>query len=343
MLAGDALQDQGVKRFDDLQNVAPSLSVSDSGLTQSVNIRGVGLASGSPSAANGVATYFDGVFQPPIVTTNSFYDIGSVEVFRGPQGTFVGSNSTGGAIFINSHNPELDYVAGYGQAEVGNYNHLGVEGALNLPIGQTVAIRLAGIFRNRDSYFTNSPNQGKPGRLNEVGGRLGLYWEPSSSFNALIKGEFANKQTGGYAYHPIPGTAYAAGRTADIRTLNYNSPTKNHEKAEQFTAKLEYMTGGGVTVRGIGGYQKKRIWNLYDSDGTNLAKDTQDQFVQEQVYTGELNIISPNDGRFSWIAGGYYQRNDNRRRHHEQRGDFPGRHRHRQPQDHNRPVRPGFI
>ena len=92
MIGGENLTDLGVERFDDLQTVVPSLSVSDSGLTQSVNIRGVGLASGSPSAANGVATYIDGVFQPPIVSTNSFYDIGSVEVLRGPQGTFVGSN-----------------------------------------------------------------------------------------------------------------------------------------------------------------------------------------------------------------------------------------------------------
>ncbi len=119
-LSGDALQDKGVQRLDDLQFAAPALSISDAGLTQSVNIRGIGLASGSPAVTNGVATYFDGVFQPPIVSTNSFYDIGSVEVFRGPQGTFVGSNSTGGAIFINSRNPELGQVGGYAELSAGN-------------------------------------------------------------------------------------------------------------------------------------------------------------------------------------------------------------------------------
>lgn len=310
VLSGDALQDQGIERFDDLQNVAPSLSVTDAGLTQSVNIRGVGLASGSPSAANGVATYFDGVFQPPIVTTNSFYDIGSVEVFRGPQGTFVGSNSTGGAVFINSASPELSGVSGYVQGEYGSYDRVGVEGAVNLPLGETFAIRAAGIYRNRDSYYTNTAGLSQPGRLDEIGGRLGLYWEPSSNFNVLLKGEFADKETGGYAYRPILGTAFAAGRTADIRTLNYNSATQNDEKAEQVTARLEYQSDGGTTVRLITGYQNKRINNFYDSDGTNLASNEQSQFVREKVKTAELNIISPDDGSFRWIAGGYYQRNE---------------------------------
>ncbi|MFM2280713.1 MAG: hypothetical protein RLZZ444_2944, partial [Pseudomonadota bacterium] len=99
-ISGSALQSRAVARVDDLQYVSPSLSVATSGVTQSVNIRGIGLASGNASATNGVATYIDGMFQPQVVTTNSFYDVGTVEVFRGPQGTFVGSNSTGGALFV---------------------------------------------------------------------------------------------------------------------------------------------------------------------------------------------------------------------------------------------------
>ena len=65
-------------------------------------------ASNSPNATTGVATYVDGLFQPPIVQANSFYDLASVEVLRGPQGTLVGTNSTGGAIFIN---PRARYSA----------------------------------------------------------------------------------------------------------------------------------------------------------------------------------------------------------------------------------------
>jgi len=58
------LKDKAVARLDDLQFASPALTITDAGLTQSVNIRGIGLASGSPQVTNGVATYVDGVFQP---------------------------------------------------------------------------------------------------------------------------------------------------------------------------------------------------------------------------------------------------------------------------------------
>ncbi|MBT0668169.1 TonB-dependent receptor [Novosphingobium profundi] len=310
VLAGDSLAAAGVEEIADLQNSVPGLSVSAAGLTQAVNIRGIGLASGSPNAANGVATYFDGLFQPPIVSTNSFYDIGSVEVFRGPQGSFVGSNSTGGAIFITSKNPELGHYGGYFNLETGNYNRAGIDGAVNLPVSDTLALRAAGIYRNRDSYYAmEDPSLGQPGKLNEYAGRFGLAWDPSDAFSALLKAEIARKDTGGYTYRPILGTRYEAARSDDIYTLNYNSPTANTEKAEQYSARFDYTTGGGVNFRSISGYQNKRITNFYDVDGTNAASLTQSQFVRERVYSQEFNVISPETGALRWIAGGYYQQN----------------------------------
>lgn len=320
-LNSDGLRDKGVQRLDDLQYAAPALSITDAGLTQSVNIRGVGLASGSPSVANGVATYVDGVFQPPIVSTNGFYDVGSVEVFRGPQGTFVGSNSTGGAIFINSRNPVLGSVEGYGEASAGNYNAFGVEGALNLPVGDTLALRGALRYRKRDSYYTDiGPLGNEPGRLDEISGRVGALWQPADTFRALLKVELSDRSTGGYAYAPFAGSAYAAYRPRDIRTIDYDSPTRNDEKALQASLELRYEFGGGTTLRSISGYQNKRVWNLYDSDGTNAARyspadaaflqvETSDQFVRERVWTQEINLISPTSGALSWIVGGYFQRN----------------------------------
>ena len=326
-LSGDALTQKGVSRLDQLQTIAPSLSITDAGLTQNVNIRGIGLASGSPSAANGVATYIDGVFQPPIVSTNSFYDIGSVEVFRGPQGTFVGSNSTGGAIFINSRSPDLHGISGYGEVSGGNYAAFGAEGAVNLPLSSTLAVRVAGKYRKHDSYYTDiGPYHNQAGRLDETAGRLGVLWKPSDPFQALLKVEFATKGTGGYPYRPFAGTAYAPYRPADIRTLDYDSPTRNDERALQATLELKYELAGGTVLRSISGYQNKRVFNLYDTDGTDsalypfidptrpalgrtLPVTTNDQFVRERVWTQEINVISPKDQPLSWIFGGYFQRN----------------------------------
>ncbi|MEO9131746.1 MAG: TonB-dependent receptor [Sphingomonas sp.] len=317
-LTGDQLQSKSVQRLSDLQFAAPSLSITDQGLTQSVNIRGIGIASGSPAVANGVATYVDGVFQPPILTSSSFYDIASIEVLRGPQGTLVGSNSTGGAIFINTQSPTTDRISGYAQGSYGSYNAVSAEGALNLPITGNLAVRVAGTTRWRDSYYNDiGTYHNRPDRLDEQAGRIGILWEPGS-FRATGKIEFIDKNTGGYAYRPILGTTFDNNRQGDIRTLTYNAPTLNHERAVLSSLELRQELDNGIVLRSVSGYTNKRINNLYDSDGADTASirdpaasttQTQDQFVREREWTEEVNIISPTAGRFNWILGGYIQKN----------------------------------
>jgi iron complex outermembrane receptor protein len=315
-ISGDALDEKAVKRLEDLQFAAPGLTVTSAGITQAVNIRGVGLASGSPSVTNGVSTYVDGLFQPPIVTTNSFYDIADVQVLRGPQGTFVGSSSTGGAIFINSRSPELNKLDGYLNAELGNYSRTGLQGAVNVPLGDTVALRAALNHARRDSFYDDrGVIDNKPGRLDELSGRVGAMWKPSESFQALFKMELSNKQTGGFAMRPVPTTAYAAGRVGGIRDLNYDTPTRNAERQDLKSLELRYVTAGGITLRSLSGYQDKEVHNFTDIDSSSLntapavPSRRQVQDVRERVATEEINVISPTDGRWDWIVGAYYQNN----------------------------------
>ncbi|WP_206436050.1 TonB-dependent receptor [Altericroceibacterium xinjiangense] len=315
-LSGEALQNKGVERIEGLQFVAPSLSVTDAGLTQSVNIRGIGIASGSPAVANGVAVYIDGVFQPPVLTTSSFYDIRSVEVLRGPQGTLVGSNATGGAVFINTESPSTDRVKGYAQASYGSYNEVTAQGAINFPLTNTLAVRAAGNFRDRDSYYEDlGPFDNEPGSLEEYAGRFGVLWEPGA-FTALGKVEWIDRNTGGYAYRPIQGTAFDNNRTDDIRELTYNAPTRNYERGFLSSLELRYELDDGMVLRSQSGYTFKRINNLYDSDAAITppapgisANQTQDQYAGERQYSQEFNVISPAENAFDWILGAYFQRN----------------------------------
>lgn len=308
-LLGDQLDDKAVQSLEDLQFAAPSVSITDQGLTQSVNLRGIGIASGSPAVANGVATYIDGIFQPPIVTSSSFYDIASIEVLRGPQGTLVGSNSTGGAIFINTANPSTRGVEGYLKATVGSYDLVGGEGAVNLPVSDDFALRVAGFVRQRDSYYTDvGPFENEPDSLDEKAVRVGMLWQPGS-FRMLLKGEWTDKNTGGYAYRPIEGTAFDYARRDNFRELTYNAPTLNHERSLNSSLELRYELDGGIVLRSLTGYTNKRINNLYDSDGAPDVEQVSDQFVRERQWSQEFNIISPTEGRFNWIVGGYLQKN----------------------------------
>jgi iron complex outermembrane receptor protein len=304
-IQGDELNDKAVVNFVDLQFAAPSITITDGLLSKSVNIRGIGLASGSPAVTNGVATYIDGVFQPPIAGTGSFFDIQDVEVLRGPQGTFVGSNSTGGAVFINSRSPSLENVEGYVQGTLGDYSARGFQAAISTPVSSIFALRFAGNYQYHDAYYNDiGPANNEPGKLDEKSGRISALLK-TDKFKGLLKVSETNMKTGGYAVQPI-GTL-ASGR--DIYTVEYNSKIKNDEKAKQSTLELNYNLPGDITLRSISGYQNKQAWNLYDFDATATASDGQDQYVRERVYTEEINLISPSEGRLDWVLGGYYQRN----------------------------------
>lgn len=309
-VSGSQLAAKAVVRAEDLVNISPSLSVSDTGVTQNINIRGIGIASISPNVVSGVAKYTDGVFEGQILTGNIFYDIASIEVLRGPQGTLVGSNSTGGAIFVKSKDPELSDFGGYAMAGLGSFSAREVQGALNIPITGNLAVRLAGNLRDRDSFSRDiGPFRNTAGSLNEKDGRIGLLWE-LGSFQLINKAEWVDRTTDGFAFRPTPGTRYSAGAVGDIYTLSYNSPTFRKEKSFQDSLEMKYTFDDGTVLRSQSGYQFRRFSFASDVDATQLDLLTELQFAQERQYSQEINLISPAENPFTYIAGGYFQRNE---------------------------------
>ena len=319
-LSGDTLIERRVMRALDLQTAAPGLTISRSGITDSFNIRGIGLASGSPQVTNGVATYIDGVFQPPIVSNGQFYDMAGAEVLRGPQGTLSGANSTGGAIYLTTQRPQLGKVGGYAMANYGNFNNVGLNAALNLPLGENFAIRVAGLFNDHDPWFTDTgPAKNQPERLRERDGRIQALFQ-SGGFQANLKIEVIDRQTGGFALQPIATTAannpYVAGRTNTPWTVSYDSPVANHERAFASVLEAKYEFAGGLTLRSVSAWQNKRLSTLNESDATALNRGNSSlnqtagaNNVRERVLSQEINIISPDSGRFKYVLGGYYQHN----------------------------------
>ena len=320
VLNEDELVKKGVVQMADLQNASPSLSISPAGLSASVNIRGIGLDSGSPAVVPGVATYRDGLWQPPIVTTDTFYDLRSVEILRGPQGTFVGSNSTGGAIFINSRSPDFNGLHGDVQAQVGNYSEWATEGGVNLPISDAWAARVAFDIHERDSFYLDRASQltavpqqfNPPGALDEKNARIGLLGKPSDDLEILLKVEVNDKSTGGYAYKPVPTTEYAPYASPDPFTLNYDHSTLNDELAVRSSLKIDWdIAGSGITLLSLSGDQFMRVHNVYDTDGTSSTLPgppalVTTQAIIERPLTQEFNLISPDAGRLQWILGTFY-------------------------------------
>jgi iron complex outermembrane recepter protein len=100
-----------------------------------------------------VATYVNGIYSPRSQGTAALlYDVDRVEVLRGPQGTLFGHNSTVGVIDIFSAKPQLSGVSGNAEVSAGAYNEFGTRGMLNLPIGDTFALRFAYAAEKHDGY-----------------------------------------------------------------------------------------------------------------------------------------------------------------------------------------------
>ena len=319
-LSADTLAEKRVMRALDLQTAAPGLTISRSGITDSFNIRGIGLASGSPQVTNGVATYIDGVFQPPIVSNGQFYDMAGAEVLRGPQGTLSGANSTGGAVYLTTQRPQLGKLGGNFSANYGNFDNVGFNGALNLPVGENFAIRASGLVNNHAPWFKDiGPAKNKPERLDETDGRIQALLQ-LGGFSANLKVEFVRRQQGGYAVQPINTTVannpYVAGRTNLPWTVSFDSPVANHERAFATVLEMKYAFDSGLTLRSVSAYQNKRLSTLNESDATSLNRNNSAlnqaagaNNVRERVYSQELNIISPDNGTVKYVIGGYAQRN----------------------------------
>jgi iron complex outermembrane recepter protein len=315
-LSADQLVVKSVLQVSDLQYATPALSITDAGLSQNVNIRGVGMASGSPYASPGVPVYLDGLVQAPVVFSNGFFDIQDVEVYRGPQGTFAGANSTGGAVFINSHNPTLGKFDGSIEAWGGDYWDVGVRGAVNVPLDDTMAFRVAFNTERRDSFFKSVNSAGTPtgvqfntpGALDEKDIRLGFYWEPISNLSVLLKLNGSEKSTDGYAAVPSPGTDNAAYAPKSLRELDYDTPEMNKERADRAMLEVKYVLPSGITLRSVTGYQDNLVKNVYDMDATSETSVYvwEKQDTAEKPFSQEINILSPEGGKLSWVLGAFY-------------------------------------
>lgn len=154
---GEDLQARQLESFQDFQFNVPNFQFSRTQFTNSaVAIRGVGNFLVAASSENAVSVHMNDVFlSAPRLFETEFFDVERVEILRGPQGTLFGRNATAGVINVITAKANPDQVEGYVDAEYGNYNSVKVQGALNLPLADTLAVRLAGTTITRDGYTRN--------------------------------------------------------------------------------------------------------------------------------------------------------------------------------------------
>ena len=153
----EALEAQQIENASDLQLTLPNVSFTKGNFTgSSFTIRGIGDLCVGVSCDSATAIHTNG---SPLFATRLFeteyFDLERVEVLRGPQGTLFGRNATSGVVNVITAKPDLSGFGAAAEIEYGNYQSIKGKAMLNLPIGETLGVRLAGFYLNRDGYTRN--------------------------------------------------------------------------------------------------------------------------------------------------------------------------------------------
>ena len=234
-VSGDRLQKLAITSTEEISKVSPGLSLRNDGASTKIVLRGVAWQPGSGTPATPI--YLNEVPFDPGNTIVSLFDVGQIEVLRGPQGTSRGAPSISGAVTITMKKPNLTEFGGYVQGLYGSGNHWDMQAGVNLPIVKDVlAIRLATNIENSEGNRVYSVHSTIKPKFDDRSFRATVLLKPTDtlSFQAM----YQRRTTDFVQYDQVVGTgapAYAGSPVAFLGALgpvpaNFNGPAITQEQ-----------------------------------------------------------------------------------------------------------------
>jgi len=196
VVTSDSLLNSGASDIRQLNQLAPSLLVSSTGseANGSARIRGIGTVGDNPGLESSVAVFIDGVYRSRSgIGLNELGEIDRVEVLRGPQGTLGGRNSTAGLISIISKAPSFNGFGVTGEATYGNYDFYRFSAGINVPLGETIAARVDGVYVNRNGFYRDTQNNTDVNDRNRYFVRGQLLFQPSSDLSIRLIADYTHR------------------------------------------------------------------------------------------------------------------------------------------------------
>jgi len=321
VLTADGLARQGIDNVIEIQQVAPSVAINTYNRGTFINIRGVGIAQSAPTSNPGVAYYIDGNYIPhETFISQSFYDIESIEVLRGPQGTLTGQNSTAGAIYVRTPTPDFDGTSGYIDLTAADYDWYRAVGALNIPLGDKVAVRVAAVYDTKGSYTDNigsSPSE--PGSADMIGARAAVRIQPTDGFTLDLRYEYFDYDTD---YNAIKNRRDTV--TSDPFVIQEDALSFLNQDGYRASAEARIDIGSSLQLRALTSYLDGDNFDQADGDRTSTALPVPvplpTNTANTTTYPGrvgytaqsfqtsvtEINLLSTGESRFQWVAGAFY-------------------------------------
>jgi iron complex outermembrane receptor protein len=326
VLDGQKMSEAGIENVDDIGRYIPNAMISTNGTSASVVIRGLG-SGNNRGFESSVGLFIDGVYYGrDSYLQNAYFDLERVEVVRGPQGTLFGKNTIAGAINITTAAP-ADEFEGYVKATFGDFDKQQFEGAVSLPISDTVGLRLSAQDSKRDGYVKNSGGGVDGSARDTTLARAKLRFEPSDRFDGTLTVEWANTQltqNNGELHSdasPLaPSPINLGGSLSALEVFQLFDPqaddslnfkVSGNEDAELdneslITAATFNMQLEEATLTYVLGYSEVDVNSRDDQDFAPyplLVRDTREDYQQ---WNHELRLTSQADEKFEYIVGLYY-------------------------------------
>jgi iron complex outermembrane recepter protein len=331
----ESLRSANITQTSDLMLKTPGVYLTGSGGRENsvFQIRGQSKAlSGSNSPA--VVSYFADVPQPTFGSGVSVYDMKSVQVLKGPQGTLFGRNTTGGAVLFYPNEPGYE-TEGYAQVGYGRFDDKLLEGAITLPLAKdAVALRIAGKYNKRDGWTKNIGLGGDLDDTNVRAFRASLLVEPAAGIkNLTILDWYRNYYTGDgvvlQSVSPNPALIDLLGvRPAILNFLTAQqargprvvdsdiSPAINRTRRWGLTNRTDIDLSDKVQLANIFGYRKTYVEYNINTDGVPLLLSSfgapltslnAGAINHVEQFTNEVQISgSALDDKLDWLLGGFY-------------------------------------
>ena len=323
--SAEDMRDAGITDTKDIAQLVPGVYVAGAygGQSQQFTIRGVVQSDYLDTIENPVAFYIDDVYVTSSQgQTMSFFDVGRVEILKGPQGTLFGRNATGGLVHTLVATPELGEFEGYLDASYASYEEINAQGALNIPMGDRAAMRASVLYSRIDDYWNNkypggaagsdpilsfdgpggnsegvmvSPAGEDLGGSETNGGRLQFLFEPTDALSVRLTGSYSKTDM---SISPYTQDATIAIVDAQGRVIGEQIVSADETRLA-IGPNGENYTGPTVIVPVANGILERPVagGNFFgyipiDPDGLNLSEDfalSDNDSVKAQIYAAHVD------------------------------------------------------
>jgi iron complex outermembrane receptor protein len=291
-LSAASLENSNITRIDQIQELAPNLTIQSGGDNQTaqISIRGVGTPGVGIAFDPGVGLYIDGVYLPRAqASIFDVVDIESVQILRGPQGTLFGKNTVGGAVSVTTIKPREE-LGGLISVRPGNLGAIRTRVTLDIPIRigwfeDKLFSRVTFASRNRNGYVWNKTRNeywGEENGLSFIGSLRFLptpdlsidvtgSWFKDQSHNSL--GQCVEVQRSGLG-NAVPGFWEGCNATKPYQiAANENQIAASSSWGTWATIAWDIGDHGpfsGITAKSITSWRRQLSPSILDADATQF-------------------------------------------------------------------------